>query len=387
MADSATTSNRLRKQTLASNVNVWGDPYLNANFDLIDAAMDGVSTIAVGTATATTLTSTNYASDQTRNRVHVFTGTGTQTLTATIPFVTKNYLAINDAAGPVRYIMASGTGATVEAGRISWVVADGTNVRLGTPRLDQVPSPTSAVSLNSQRITGLAAGTAATDAASLSNRLDQFAAPTAAVSFGTQRITNLATPTGTSDAVTKAYADGLSFSAALPAGTSSGDVLIYNGSAGAWAGPATLPYLRTTGGTLTGALTMVSTATVTASGGANFVDTQLVRAEIRDYSLTLSTLGNAGGTATANLENGNAFSATSTATTTWVFSNPPSGARAGAFSLFLINGGQYTQTWPTAVRWNGNSAPTLTSTGTDELAFVTYNAGTNWHGRRAWASS
>ena len=373
MADSATTSNRLRKQTLASNVNVWGDPYLNANFDLIDAAMDGVSTIAVGTATATTLTSTNYASDQTRNRVHVFTGTGTQTLTATIPLVTKNFLVLNDASGPVRYVMASGTGATVEAGRISWVVADGTNVRLGTPRLDQVPSPTSAVSLNSQRITGLAAGTATTDAASLSNRLDQFAAPTAAVSFGTQRITNLATPTGTSDAVTKAYADGLSFSAALPAGTSSGDVLIYNGSAGAWAGPATLPYVPTTGGTLSGSL--------------NFTDHQLVRAEIRDYSLTLSTLGNAGGTATANLENGNAFSATSTATTTWVFSNPPAGARAGAFSLFLINGGQYTQTWPTAVRWNGNSAPTLTSTGTDELAFVTYNAGTNWHGRRAWASA
>jgi hypothetical protein len=203
MADSATTSNRFRKQTLASNVNVWGDPYLNTNFDLIDAALDGVSAIAVGTATATTLTSTNYASDQTRNRVHIYSGTGTQTLTATIPLVTKNYLAINDAAGPVRYIMASGTGATVEAGRISWVVSDGTNVRLGSPRLDQVPAPTSAVSLNSQRITSLAAGTAATDAASLSNRLDQFAAPTTAVSFGTQRITNLATPTSTADAVTK----------------------------------------------------------------------------------------------------------------------------------------------------------------------------------------
>ena len=373
MADSATTSNRFRKQTLASNVNVWGDPYLNTNFDLIDNALDGVSTIAMGTATAMTLTSTNYASDQTRNRVHVFSGTGTQTLTATIPLVTKNYLAINDASGPVRYIMASGTGATVEAGRISWVVSDGTNVRLGSPRLDQVPAPTSAVSLNSQRITSLAAGTAATDAASLSNRLDQFAAPTTAVSFGTQRITNLATPTGTADAVTKAYADGLSFSAALPTGTSSGDVLIYNGSAGAWAGPATLPYIATTGGTLSGAL--------------NFADQQIVRPEIRDYSLTLSTFGNVGGTATANLENGNAFSATSTATTTWVFSNPPSGNRAGAFSLFLINGGQYTQTWPASVRWNGNSAPTLTGTGTDELAFVTYNAGTNWHGRRAWASA
>lgn len=384
MADSATTSNRFRKQTLASNVNVWGDPYLNNNFDLIDAALDGVSAIAVGTATATTLTSTNYAADQARNRVHVFSGTGTQTLTATIPLVTKNYLAINDSAGPIRYVMASGTGATVEAGRISWVVSDGTNVRLGTPRLDQVPSPTSAVSLNSQRITSLAAGTAATDAASLSNRLDQFAAPTAAVSFGTQRITNLATPTGTSDAVTKAYADGLAFSAALPAGTSSGDVLIYNGSAGAWAGPTTLPYVASSAGTATN---LILSGTATASAGMNFNDTQILQPEIRDYSLTLSTLGNVGGTATANLLNGNAFSATSTATTTWVFSNPPTGARAGAFSLFLVNGGQFTQTWPGSVRWNGNSAPTLTSTGTDELAFVTYNAGTNWHGRRAWASA
>jgi hypothetical protein len=255
MADSATTSNRLRKQTLASNVNVWGDPYLNANFDLIDAAMDGVLTIAVGTATATTLTSTNYASDQTRNRVHVFTGTGTQTLTATIPFVTKNYLAINDAAGPVRYVMASGTGATVEAGRIAWVVSDGTNMRLGAPRLDQVPSPTTSVTLNSQRITSLATGTASSDAVNKGQvdaqvaalTVSNIGAPTAAVSFNSQRITNLATPTGTSDAVTKAYADGLSFSAALPAGTN-GDLIRYNSAWQTLAVGTSGQYLGVSGG-------------------------------------------------------------------------------------------------------------------------------------------
>ena len=164
MADSATTSNRLRKQSLASNVAVWGDPYLNTNFDLLDSLADGVTTIALGTATATTLTSTNYAADESRNRVLVLTGTGTQTTTITNPQVSKNRLIINQSAGAVVFISATGTGCTVSAGQNAWIYSDGTNYNRGDPTLDKVRAPTAAVDFNSQRLTGLAAGTASSDA-------------------------------------------------------------------------------------------------------------------------------------------------------------------------------------------------------------------------------
>jgi hypothetical protein len=60
------------------------------------------------------------------------------------------------------------------------------------------------------KITNLGAGTAATDAASLSNRLDQFATPTASVAMGSQKITGLANGTTASqDAASVAQVETL----------------------------------------------------------------------------------------------------------------------------------------------------------------------------------
>lgn len=80
---------------------------------------------------------------------------------------------------------------------------------------------------------------------------------------------------------------------------------------------------------------------------------------------------------------GNYFTKTASGALTWTFTNVPA-SRAFAFALALTNGGSGTQTWPAAVVWNGGSAPTLQTSGTDILVFITSDGGTTWRGVRAW---
>ena len=80
---------------------------------------------------------------------------------------------------------------------------------------------------------------------------------------------------------------------------------------------------------------------------------------------------------------GNYFTKTASGALTWTFTNVPSSA-SYIFALQLANGGTGTQTWPAAVVWNGGTAPTLQTSGTDILVFVTSDSGTTWRGVRAW---
>lgn len=109
-------------------------------------------------------------------------------------------------------------------------------------------------------------------------------------------------------------------------------------------------------------------------------DQTLLRPTIKDYALTRSDIGNATGSVTIDLTNGNFFTATTTGTTTWTFSNPPSGTTAGGFVLELTNGGSQTQNWPAATKWPGGTAPTLTASGVDVLVFITDDGGTTYRG-------
>ena len=80
------------------------------------------------------------------------------------------------------------------------------------------------------------------------------------------------------------------------------------------------------------------------------------------------------------MELGNYVSATAVGAVTWIFSNPPTGARAGSIILELTNGGAYTQYWPAAIRWPSGSAPSLAASGVDVLVFITDDGGANWRG-------
>jgi hypothetical protein len=84
-------------------------------------------------------------------------------------------------------------------------------------------------------------------------------------------------------------------------------------------------------------------------------------------------------TGVMNLAAAQMFTHTSTAATTWSFTNVPA-ARGTTVVLTLTNGGAFAQTWPASVKWPGGTAPNLTAAGIDVLVFVTVDGGTTWRG-------
>jgi hypothetical protein len=90
--------------------------------------------------------------------------------------------------------------------------------------------------------------------------------------------------------------------------------------------------------------------------------------------VTLATTSN-----TVNVALANYFISTPAGTSTWIFTGAPV-SRDSSFVLQLANGGSYTITWPSSVKWPSNTAPTLSTNGVDVLIFSTVNTGTTWRG-------
>ena len=88
--------------------------------------------------------------------------------------------------------------------------------------------------------------------------------------------------------------------------------------------------------------------------------------------VTLATTSN-----TVNVALANYFVCTPAGTTTFVFTGVPV-SRDSSFVIELTNGGAYTVSFPSSVRWPANTAPTLTSSGKDLLIFSTANTGSTW---------
>lgn len=121
-------------------------------------------------------------------------------------------------------------------------------------------------------------------------------------------------------------------------------------------------------------------AGATLSGELVAADQLVTRANLKDYSVEGSAIGNTGASRTFDLTVANFFSATLNQASTFTFSNPPGSGDFGCFVLELTNGGAFAITWPGAVDWPGGTAPTLTAAGVDQLVFTTRDAGTTWFG-------
>lgn len=93
----------------------------------------------------------------------------------------------------------------------------------------------------------------------------------------------------------------------------------------------------------------------------------------------VSAIGDTETYANLDLSAHNYFTAVANANTTFQFENTQTGNVGVSFVLELANGGDFTITWPTTVRWPSNTAPTLSTTGnTDMFVFFSDNDGGIW---------
>ena len=132
--------------------------------------------------------------------------------------------------------------------------------------------------------------------------------------------------------------------------------------------------------TSTNTLSNKTLAATTLSGQLTGADQTVSAINLKDYGEITNAIGNATGAKTIDLTLGNSVTATTTGATTWTFSNPTASDELCSFSIKLVNGGSATQTWPTSVDWPAATAPTLTTSGTDVLVFITCDGGTIWYG-------
>lgn len=78
---------------------------------------------------------------------------------------------------------------------------------------------------------------------------------------------------------------------------------------------------------------------------------------------------------------GNYFTKAISTSSTITFSNIPASGTAFGFTLELtLTGASTAITWPAAVRWNGDTAPTLTDARTHLFVFTTSDGGTTIRG-------
>ena len=112
----------------------------------------------------------------------------------------------------------------------------------------------------------------------------------------------------------------------------------------------------------------------------DFNSTEVREPKLKDYSEHVNAIGTITGDTTVDFENGNVQTVTVNGGCTFSFSNPPSSGEAGTVTMIITNGGSQSISFHSAVKWPGDVAPTLTTSGVDILSFLTTDAGSNIYG-------
>ena len=81
-----------------------------------------------------------------------------------------------------------------------------------------------------------------------------------------------------------------------------------------------------------------------------------------------------------DVSQGAVFTKTISGATTLIVSGAPAAGKVSSFILKLTNGGSAVVTWWAGIKWDSGTAPTLTVSGKDNLAFYTDDGGATWEG-------
>lgn len=337
MPSSYTTSLRIELQATGENANTWGG-IANTSFGtLMEHAVAGHTSIALSDANYT-LTTASGASDEARYSAITFTGSLTATRDITCPQVAKTYLIKNDTGQTLNIKSASGTAAAVPAG-VGWVrvVTDGTNFALVKSLWGQI------------------AGT-------LANQTDLQGALDA-------KMTNPMTTAG--DII---YGGASGTPTRLAVGTN-GHVLTLSAGVPTWAAVGSG---SATWGGITGTLgdqTDLQAAFDLKAPLASPTFTGTTTAATTNVNGRLSKNVTAVGALNIDLNEGNEFTKTINANSTFTFSNIPASRAVGW--LIRITHTSGTLSWPAAVRWPNGVTPTFTTGKTHIVMFYTDNGGTS----------
>jgi len=163
--------------------------------------------------------------------------------------------------------------------------------------------------------------------------------------------------------------------------TSNGAIIV-TGQDGSGDVGITMPRSNIVGDTHTGNVAI--TGDVSLTGVFNNTGNATVQGEFIADSLNETYITLSGNAVAIDCEAGNFFALTTSANTTFTFSNPPTSGIAYSFTLKLTAGGTHTITYPASVDWAGGTAPDAPASGeTDLLAFTTYDSGVTWYGFQA----
>src|SRR3954466_9963758 len=136
MPSTPTTRNRLNLQGSGDNTGSWGTVLNTQVFNLLDEALDGVTTLAL--TGNVSLSSANYATDQSRRRILKLVGSPASSFIITVPSVEKFYLVHNATTLP-HTVTVGGAGVTVPANTLTYVYCDGATVFAPTTGLAAEP--------------------------------------------------------------------------------------------------------------------------------------------------------------------------------------------------------------------------------------------------------
>ena len=119
----------------------------------------------------------------------------------------------------------------------------------------------------------------------------------------------------------------------------------------------------------------------TTADGAHSATERLTinSAGIFKFTGVITQVATAAGALDLNLNTSNYFTKTISGNSTFTFSNPAASGTVTAFTLELTHSSG-TVTWPSEVKWNADTAPTLTTGKTHLFMFVTDDGGSRYRG-------